>query len=136
MARGKQEQTGFGRRDKVTATRELRGVPEGTKGEVMAAAGVTWPRYWVRFDNGVWLGTIDERDLVRSGEWETYKVRRAEEAERAKEAAATKAASTDAGPAAAAVDGAPAASGEASRVPAHLLERSRAARARREAAAG
>lgn len=49
--------------DKVVATRALRGVPEGTRGKVQVVNGLTWMRYWVQFDNGVWLGSIDGPDL-------------------------------------------------------------------------
>ena len=49
---------------KVTATTDLRGVPEGTTGKVMMVAGLTWIRYWVRFDNGVSLGSISRDKLA------------------------------------------------------------------------
>ncbi len=113
-------------RDRVVVTRSLRGVPEGTAGKIKVANGLTWDRYWVQFDNGLWLGSVSAADLVRESDWEEFKRRRAEEASRpkveAKEEAAV-AASDGAG-------GAPAA-GPASRVPAHLLERSQKARARK-----
>ena len=49
---------------KVVATTELRGVPEGTPGKVMLVAGLTWIRYWVRFENGVALGSISRDKLI------------------------------------------------------------------------
>ncbi|MCB1039999.1 MAG: hypothetical protein KDA94_10810 [Acidimicrobiales bacterium] len=49
---------------KVVATADLRGVPEGTPGKVMMVAGLTWIRYWVRFDNGVSLGSISRDKLA------------------------------------------------------------------------
>ena len=48
---------------KVVATTDLRDVPEGTPGRVMMVSGLTWIRYWVRFDNGVSLGSI-RRDAL------------------------------------------------------------------------
>lgn len=111
-------------RDRVTLTRAIRNVPEGTNGVVKVTNGLTWLRYWVQFDNGLWVGSVSGADLVREGGYEEFKRRRAEEALRPKETAKP----TEA---AAAVDaGGPA----ASRVPAHLLERSQKARARRSGA--
>ena len=114
-------------RERVTLTRDIRGVPEGTHGVVKVANGLTWARYWVEFDNGKWVGSVSAADLVREGEYEEYKKRRAEEALRPKvEEKPAEAASGDAG-------GGAAAGGAASRVPAHLLERSQKARARKAA---
>ncbi len=55
---------------KVVATTELRGVPEGTPGKVMMVAGLSWIRYWVRFDNGVQLGSIDRSKLATKADLE------------------------------------------------------------------
>ncbi len=108
-------------RDRVVATRPLRGVPEGTGGRVKVANGLTWDRYWVQFDNGLWIGSVSGSDLVREQDWEEFKRRRAEEASRpkveAQEQPAAEAVAADAG-------------GPTSKVPAHLLERSQKARAR------
>jgi len=49
---------------KVVATTDLRDVPEGTAGKVTMVTGLTWIRYWVRFDNGVALGTISRDKLA------------------------------------------------------------------------
>lgn len=113
-------------RDRVVVTRSLRGVPEGTGGKIKVANGLIWDRYWVQFDNGLWLGSVSAADLVRESDWEEFKRRRAEEASRPKveskeEAAVEASDGAGAGPAA----------GPASRVPAHLLERSQKARARK-----
>jgi len=116
---------------KVTATRDVNGVAEGATGVVEVVNGITWSRYWVKWDDGRWQGTVSGGDLVRSKDWEDFKRRRAEEAARPKvEVAAPTAAASDGS------DAAPAAGGAASRVPAHLLERSKRARERRAAAAG
>ena len=116
-------------RERVTLTRDIRGVPEGTHGVVKVANGLTWARYWVQFDNGEWVGSVSAADLVREGEYEEFKKRRAEEALRPK--VAEQPAAAAAGDAGAAGGGA--AGGAASRVPAHLLERSQKARARKAA---
>jgi hypothetical protein len=116
-------------RERVTLTRSIRDVPEGTNGVVKVANGLTWARYWVQFDNGHWVGSVSAADLVREGDFEEFKKRRAEEALRPKVEAAPSAAassSSDAGAGAGA-------GGAASRVPAHLLERSQKARARKAA---
>jgi hypothetical protein len=114
--------------DRVVATQDLRGVPEGTKGKVKVADGLTWLRYWVDFENGVWLGTVSQAHLVRVKDWEEFKRLREEERLRPKEpekpAVAAETAS-DGG-------GAPG-TGAVSKVPAHLLERSKQARERKAA---
>lgn len=54
---------------KVVAREALRDVPEGTKGKVILIAGFSWVRYWVRFENGVSLGTVDRKFLATPEEW-------------------------------------------------------------------
>ena len=124
----------FKKGSRVVAAVDLRGVPEGTAGKVKVINGFDWIRAWVAFDNGVWMGSISAENLVPEHDWEDFKVRRvqeAEEAERRKEeaAAAPPAAAADAG-----AGEAPSPSGAASKVPAHLLECSKAARDRIAAA--
>src|SRR4051794_9571969 len=120
--------------DRVVAAVPLREVPEGTGGRVMLVAGLgPWMRSWVQFENGIWMGSISNDNLVRKDDWAAFQVRRAEEAERAKNAPEPAAAS-EAAPTDDAGADAPAASGEASKVPAHLLARSKAARERLAAA--
>jgi hypothetical protein len=111
-------------RERVTLTRDIRGVPEGMSGVVKVANGLTWARYWVQFDNGSWVGSVSAADLVREGDYEAFKIRRAEEALRPKE---------EAKPVEAAVADDGGGGGAASRVPAHLLERSQKARERKAA---
>ena len=113
-------------RQRVTLTRDIRGVPEGTNGIVKVANGLTWARYWVQFDNGEWVGSVSAADLVREGDYEEFKKRRAEELLRPKvEEKPAEAAASEGGGAAP--------GGAAGRVPAHLLERSQKARARKAA---
>src|SRR5436190_23029113 len=108
--------------DKIVAAKPLRHVPEGTTGKVMIVNGLgSWLRSWVQFDNGVWMGSISNDTLVRVADWPEYQRRRAEEAARPKEAVPAAAAA----PEAAATEAPAAASGEASKVPAHLLARSK-----------
>src|SRR5206468_636902 len=122
--------------DRVVATVDLRDVPEGTTGKVMVVNGLgTWMRSWVRFDNGVWMGSISNTKLVRQPDWPEFQRRRAEEAERKANAPAEPEPAAVAAAPAAADSGDTPASGEASKVPAHLLARSKAARERRAAAA-
>jgi hypothetical protein len=126
--------------DRVVATEPLRGVPEGTPGRIKVVDGLgPWIRAWVEFGNGVWLGSISVNKLVREGDWEAFQEQRIADAERAAEAAKQAALAPAAAPAdaaaAPAADGAAPASGEASKVPAALLARSQAAKARKAAAA-
>lgn len=53
--------------DRVRATADLRGVPDGTQGKVILANGFNWQRYRVLFDNGVELGDLDHRHLEPVG---------------------------------------------------------------------
>lgn len=57
---------------KVKATTDLPGVPKGTNGKVALSNGVTWLRYWVRFDNGEVLGHVDHDKIVVSRAWEQF----------------------------------------------------------------
>ena len=135
----KNEAGPFDRNDRVELVRPLRGVPSRAQGKVKVTNGLgPWLRYWVKFDSGVWVGQISQADLIGAGTWDAYTKRRDEEERKATEAAAAAAAhggGDDAGEAAGGDAGAGAASGPASKVPAHLLERSRQARERRAAAA-
>ncbi|MEA3077286.1 MAG: hypothetical protein QOF60_2194 [Actinomycetota bacterium] len=111
--------------DRVVATHDFRGIAEGTTGRLRVVDGLAAPRYWVQWENDEWMGNVHAVDVVRQSEWEAYKVRRAEEALRPKvevkaEAAPAAASGGDGGGAAG-----------AGRVPAHLLERSQKARARK-----
>jgi hypothetical protein len=100
------------------------GIPEGTTGKVIFPEGLTWIRYWVRFDNGVVRGTIDRSKLARPGEWANI-VRRRELGE--DDLVATSNGGGDAAPAAAAAaDESVMVNGVA--VPLHLIERSKARR--------
>ncbi len=116
--------TPFRKGDKVTATVTLPRVPEGTSGVVKLVNGLTWTRYWVFFDNGTDLGSIDQTALVRTKQWADYQLQRTEKAAATVVAPAAAASAADNG----ATEGATAATG--SRVPEHLLER---AKKRREA---
>ncbi len=53
------------RKDRVIAAEPLVGVPEGTPGRVTTVNGFRWRRYWVTFDNGVDLGSLDASQLTR-----------------------------------------------------------------------
>jgi hypothetical protein len=107
----------------VYARRDLRDVPEGTKGKVVLVNGLSWIRYWVRFENGVAMGSVNRANLATPAEWKRYLA-----GEDVEEAAATEGAD----------DGASAGSDDAGGgvtvngvlVPARLIERTKAARAR------
>lgn len=127
--------TPFKKNEVVQATMDLPGVPEGTTGKIKVVNGFSWVRYWVFFDNGAEVGQLDTQELVRPQHWDEFferKVAAEEKARLAAEAAANGAS--------AAADAAPGAAAEAdpndplaalrAMVPAHLLERSAAAKAR------
>jgi hypothetical protein len=110
------------RHQKVRAWTDLPGVPAGTPGKVLQVSGVSWIRYRVLFENGIEQGLLDGRHIVAPKGWVPVDERVEVEAVE------------DAGPA---TDGdAPAAAASDDNefgVPAHLLERAKAARARRAA---
>ena len=110
------------RHQKVVATINLPGVPEGTPGKVRVANGFAWYRYWVAFENGVELGHVDHGNLVRAGDWVRFQVERAEASLQISEEVDDP-------------DGDDGDSGDETAedrfgVPEYILERSRAARAR------
>lgn len=119
--------TPFRKGEKVIATRDLMGIPGGTKGKVQLQNGLgTWFRYWVLFEDGRQLGQVDHNDLVRPNQLQDW-IDRKEAAELAAEQAANapeEAAET------AAVGAGGGGGGIADQIPADLLERSRAAKAR------
>jgi len=110
------------RHQKVRAWTDLPGVPAGTYGRVLLVSGVSWIRYRVLFDNRVEHGLLDGRHIVDPKGWVPVD-ERVEEEVVADEAAAD----GDAGGAVATGDD------NAFGIPAHLIERAKAARARREA---
>ena len=110
------------RHQKVRAWTDLPGVPAGTYGRVLLVSGVSWIRYRVLFDNRVEHGLLDGRHIVDPKGWVPVD-ERVEEEVVADEAAAD----GDSGGAVAAGDD------NAFGIPAHLIERAKAARARREA---
>ena len=58
--------------NKVGALNDMRDVPAGTEGKVIMVAGFTWVRYWVRFENGIYLGTVNRHELATPDEWKRH----------------------------------------------------------------
>jgi hypothetical protein len=110
------------RHQKVRAWIDLPGVPVGTPGKVLQVGGLTWIRYRVLFENGVDHGLLDGRHIVAKDKFVPID----ERVEVEEVAVADGPADDGAGPAAAGDD-------NEFGVPAHLLERAKAARARRAA---
>jgi hypothetical protein len=105
---------------RVVATIDMKGVPRGTTGKVIFVQGLSWIRYWVLFDNGIRVGTLDRSKLATLADWEN-KAGTSDEVVAVGNGGAIVATSSagDSG-AGESVGG----------VPAHLLEKSKAARAR------
>jgi hypothetical protein len=118
------------RSDKVIAVQAINDIPEGARGTVKMVVGQAWTRYMVAWDSGQWMGTVDGSKIVRQDRLDDYRRRQAEEAERATRTAAAPALAEATGDGESAGGG-----GGGGRVPEHLLERSRQARARSQAAA-
>ena len=103
----------------MLATTDIPGVPKGTRGKVAMSNGITWKRYWVRFENGELLGHIDHDNIVIERAWDRYF---AEKEAAAAAAAAGASAATDAG------DGGASGGGDTPfGVPQYLLDRTKAA---------
>ena len=64
------------KKEVVKAATNLRGVPEGTTGQVILSSGLDWVRYWVAFDNGVEVGSLHRDKLIREDEWDDYLLKR------------------------------------------------------------
>ncbi len=111
---------------KVVNRVDLRDVPAGTKGRVELVAGLTWIRYWVRFDNGVWLGSLDRKVLATPQEW----MRVLSGEEEADPTAGDDAGGDDAADAGGDEGGGGATTPSGTFVPQKFLDRSKAARAR------
>ncbi len=108
----------------VIAAVDLPGVPAGTSGKVVIVNGLTWLRAWVRFANGVAMGSVGGEKLVTPAEWE----RRLAGGDDAPEATATSSGPGEDGDAVA--DGGEGVAVNGVVVPSKLIERSKAARAR------
>ena len=91
--------TPFRRNERVVTTTDLVGAPEGTYGKVKLSNGLhttnNWPRYWVRFDNGEFMGQVSHTDLVRPHLRDAWADREAERAAAAEAAANASAAAAD-----------------------------------------
>ena len=113
--------------EKVVLMSDLGTVGPGATGKVSLMNGIsTWIRYWVRFADGQLVGQVSHDDLARPDQIDAWK-RRREEA-----AAAASAPPQEAAPAAAADGGGGGGGGgAASGIPEAIIERSRAAKARK-----
>ena len=60
------------KQQEVVAATNLKGVPEGTIGKVMLSNGLDWVRYWVKFENGVEMGSLHRNKLVSAEDWDLY----------------------------------------------------------------
>jgi hypothetical protein len=105
---------------RVVSTVDMKGVPRGTTGKVIFVQGLSWIRYWVLFDNGIRVGTLDRSKLATLADWEN----------KADASSAAVAVGTGGGVAASSSTGDGGAGESIGGVPAHLLEKSKAARAR------
>ena len=118
--------TPFRTGERVIATRDLEDIPGGTTGKVQLHNGLgLWHRYWVLFDGGRQMGQIDHNDLVRPEMMQAW-IERKEDLARAAERSAAEAEEA----AEATADAGGGGGGVAAQIPAHLLDRSKAAKAR------
>lgn len=106
---------------KVKATVDLPGVPKGTKGKVAMSNGITWIRYWVRFENGELLSHVNHDEIVIARAWDQFFIEQERAAAAAEAAAAGNAVDAGGG------GGASAGGDNAFGVPQFLLDRTKAA---------
>ena len=117
--------TPFRRGEKVMATRDIRGIPSGTKGKVQLHNGLgSWDRYWVMFGDQQ-VGQVDHNDLTRPYQLDEWLQREKEKAEAALRSEEEQEQEADA-----ASSGGDGGGGIASQIPAQILERSKAAKQR------
>ncbi len=120
--------TPFRRGETVVATRDIFDIPSGTEGKVQIHNGLgVWNRYWVMFDGDRQVGQVDHGDLTRPYQLADWLQREEDKAAAALRSAEEQAEAAEA--AAAGGDGG-GGGGAADLIPAHLLERSRAAKQR------
>ncbi|MBF81913.1 MAG: hypothetical protein CL522_00640 [Actinobacteria bacterium] len=67
------------KQQEVVAATNLKGVPEGTSGKIMLSNGLDWVRYWVKFENGVEMGSLHRNKLVSAEDWDLYLEEREDE---------------------------------------------------------
>jgi hypothetical protein len=119
-------ETPFRKGEVVLATRDLEEIPGGTQGKIQLQNGIgVWKRYWVMFDGGRQMGQVDHNDLVRPNQLQQWIAQK----QAAEEAALKAESESEAAAEASAGDGG-GGSGIAAQIPADLLERSKAAKAR------
>ncbi len=117
--------TPFRRGELVMATRDIRGIPSGTEGRIQLHNGLgIWDRYWVLFGDRQ-VGQVDHNDLTRPFQYDEWLQREKDRAEAALRSAEEESTETEE-----ASPGGDAGGGVASQIPAHLLERSKAAKQR------
>lgn len=117
--------TPFRKGEKVQTTREIDDVPEGATGKIKLSNGLgSWRRYWVLFEDGEIRGQISHDELVRPSQLEDW-LKRKEDEENAALASADAVTEVAAETSDTNGDG-----GLAALVPPHILERSKAAKAR------
>lgn len=118
--------TPFRKGERVQTTCEVSDVAVGASGKVKLANGLgNYRRYWVMFDDGRIRGQVSHDQLVRPAQQAEW-LQRVEDRERATHESAEAVDETTADNGGAESE----ATGLAALVPAHLLERSRAAKAR------
>ena len=84
---------------KVRSVVELDGIEKFSDGKIELANGVTWLRYWVRFNNGEVVGHVSHGDVIPVKFWDQYLVHkeRTEREAAEAEALAAERAANDAG---------------------------------------
>ena len=127
MAKTRDLDTPFRVGEKVQTLVPVGDIAEGAKGKVRLANGLgPWRRYWVRFAGGEVRGQISHSQLVRPDQVDLWHQREQERAEAALRSEEEATAEVESG----AAEGGGGGDGIASQIPAHLLERSKAAKAR------
>lgn len=64
MTAKRDDRGGLKEKQRVVAASDLPGVPAGTRGRILVAYGIIWPRYRVVWENGAEHGNVDAKYLT------------------------------------------------------------------------
>src|SRR5215469_16097551 len=78
---------------RVVTVKAVGPIPEGATGKVKVVDGLTWFRYWVKWDSGEWSAWVGDDAIVRTDRLAAYRAAAETAAAAAQAAASTAAAS-------------------------------------------
>ncbi len=64
------------RGEKIRLVDDIPSHSQGSTGKIAVANGITWKRYWVRFQDGSSVGHVNHHSLVRLKDYDTFVAQR------------------------------------------------------------